>query len=94
MNCRSTRKKYSEWEIPEEEQKKLALSGTGTEKLVTRPIRCPRCHQVQFKAFSDCTGHLEVLCDRCKLPFVMSFSYFHRSEDYVQPWNARYLKKG
>ncbi len=94
MNCRSSRKKYSEWVIPEEQKMKLDLSEEGIEGMGSRPIRCPRCHQIQFEAFDDNReGHLRVICDRCKLPFVISLRYFHTRNNSRNPWNTHYLNR-
>ena len=84
MNCRSARKKYSDWVIPEENIRKLELSRKGLPDTDPRPIRCPKCGRIQFYAYGDCTeGHIDVLCPRCKGRFVLSFRYFH-SEKRIQ----------
>ena len=78
MNCRSARKKYSDWVIPEENIRKLELSRKDLPDTDPRPIRCPKCGRIQFYAYGDCTaGHIDVLCPRCKGRFVLSFRYFY-----------------
>ena len=80
MNCRSARKKYSDWVIPEENIRKLELSRKDLPDTDPRPIRCPKCGRIQFYAYGDCTaGHIDILCPRCKGRFVLSFRYFRSS---------------
>ena len=91
MNCRSASKKYSEWEIPEENLRKLELSGQDIPDTDIRPIRCPKCSRIQFYAYGDCnTGHIDVLCPRCKERCILSFRYFHSSKNR-RIKNAGYL---
>ncbi len=93
MNCRSARKRYSDWVIPEENRVKLELSAQDIPDTETRPIRCPKCSRIQFYAYGDCsTGHLDVLCPRCKERFVVSFRYFH-SGRYKHNKKAGYLSR-
>lgn len=93
MNSRSARKRYSDWVIPEDNRKKLELSSQDIPDTDTRPIRCPKCSRIQFYAYGDCsTGHLDVLCSRCKERFVISFRYFH-SGKHMQNRNTGFLSR-
>lgn len=92
MNCRSERKKYSDWIIPEDKQEKLILSIDGSEDLEYRPIRCPKCNRIQFYVAGDCNeGHFKVLCSRCKENLLMSFRYFHSRNRRRRALNEGYL---
>ena len=94
MNCRSNRKQYSDWIIPEESAKKLALSRTGIDDLDKRAIRCPKCNKIQFYAMSDCrSGHADILCSRCKEEFTISFRLFHTRRSGHNRINEGYLTR-
>lgn len=91
MNCRSERKKYSDWVIPEDKQEKLKRSAEGIESLELRPIKCPKCNRIQFYAYSDCTGHTRFLCHRCKDEYTISYRDFHTRTSRPRPARTDYL---
>ena len=86
MNCRSDRKKYSDWIIPEDNKRKLALSLEGSSDTDSRPIKCPKCNRIFFYAEGDCNdGHFRMKCPRCHEVYTMSFRYFHTRKNKSRP---------
>lgn len=60
-------------------QLRASLSAMEVEKLAERPLYCPECGFKIGSAYSDCTGHMRVKCQKCKTVSILNFAYFRRS---------------
>ena len=80
--------------LTDEEQAKLDLCANEAMSYQRRKIRCPRCNFVIEEVYSDCTGHIDIYCRKCKLVGTINLAYYrknnrHRSYFYDQGVTVR-----
>ena len=78
---------YSYLIISKEKQAKMARYEREVAGLEKIPIYCPRCKAKVDMVYADATGHKDIRCWKCKLPFVTSLPYFRTLNHY---WKSRW----
>jgi phage FluMu protein Com len=75
------------------EQRLLDLSVQETVDLKKRDLRCPYCHFLIERVYSDIRGHMETKCPKCRSVYVVNLSYFRKKErgEYITLIRVREL---
>lgn len=47
-----------------------------------RFIKCPKCNYKVQSVYSDCTGHMNIKCPKCKRIFAINLAYFRTAKRY------------
>lgn len=80
MNNGQGKQRYDRPPPPPDIQAKLELCEREAAGLSVREVRCPKCHFVIDRVFSDVSGHFISKCPKCKSQYIMNFVYFRKQK--------------